>query len=190
MVQTRDPLRPSSPPLSLTDMFLTSSGLPWLSLGCPSHCAPRMPLLWVLCGPRFSVSWNCASIWHICTNESQSWSSLPLPQIMTDLGAILSSSPPPPTHVRKLCSSLLTKSLLRPGGIRALFAAVFGEQDTSDDLQLEKYERTANILMTVPAALKPEVGTCRAFCRTAEAKPSIPGLLCDDHSSPDGVAIQ
>ena len=76
---------------------------------------------------------------------------------MTDLGAILSSSPPPPVHVRKLCSSLLTQSLLRPGGVRALFAAVFGEQEGSDGPQLEKYERTASILVTVPAGLKPEV---------------------------------
>ncbi|KAH0840124.1 hypothetical protein J3R83DRAFT_1101 [Lanmaoa asiatica] len=81
---------------------------------------------------------------------------LPLPQIMTDLGAVLSSTPPPPAHVRRLCSSLLTKSLLRPGGIRALFTAVFGEQEGSDDPQLEKYERTAGILMAVPVGLKPE----------------------------------
>lgn len=76
---------------------------------------------------------------------------------MTDLGAVLMSTPPPPSHVRKLCSSLLTKSLLRPGGIRALFAAVFGEQGGPDDPQLEKYERTADILMAVPAGLQPEV---------------------------------
>ncbi|KAG6378921.1 hypothetical protein JVT61DRAFT_13206 [Boletus reticuloceps] len=81
---------------------------------------------------------------------------LPLSQIMTDLGAVLSSTPPPPSHVRKLCSSLLTKSLLRPEGVRALFAAVFGEQEGSDDPPLEKYERTAGILVVVPAGLKPE----------------------------------
>ncbi|KAI9574473.1 hypothetical protein HD554DRAFT_2165961 [Boletus coccyginus] len=81
---------------------------------------------------------------------------LPLSQVMTDLGVVLSSTPPPPPHVRKLASSLLTKSLLRPGGIRALFAAVFGEQEGSDDPPLEKYERTAGILMAVPASLKPE----------------------------------
>ena len=76
---------------------------------------------------------------------------------MTDLGAVLSSTPPIPPHVRKLCSSLLTKSLLRPGGVRALFSAVFGGQEGSDDPQLEKYEHTAAILMAVPAGLKPEV---------------------------------
>ncbi|KAG8218849.1 hypothetical protein J3R82DRAFT_4528 [Butyriboletus roseoflavus] len=81
---------------------------------------------------------------------------LPLSQIMTDLGTVLSSTPPPPPHVRKLCSSLLSKSLLRPGGVRALFSAVFGEQEGSDDPQLEKYEHTASILMAVPAGLKPE----------------------------------
>ncbi|KAG9317662.1 hypothetical protein JVU11DRAFT_1873 [Chiua virens] len=47
-------------------------------------------------------------------------------------------------------------SLRRPGGVRALFAAVFGEQEGSDDPVLEKYERTAGILMAVPAGVKPE----------------------------------
>ncbi|KAH7887770.1 hypothetical protein F5I97DRAFT_1951957 [Phlebopus sp. FC_14] len=81
---------------------------------------------------------------------------IPLSQVMTDLGAILSSTPPPPTHVRKLCSSLLSKSLLRPEGIRALFAAVFGEQEGPEDPQLEKYEHVGRVLRSVPAGMKPE----------------------------------
>ncbi|KIJ70504.1 hypothetical protein HYDPIDRAFT_143972 [Hydnomerulius pinastri MD-312] len=81
---------------------------------------------------------------------------LPLSQVMTDLGAILSSSPSLPAHVRKLCSSLLSKNLLRPEGIRALFTAVFGEQEGPEDPQLEKYEHVSRILKSVPAGMKHE----------------------------------
>ncbi|KAF8843139.1 hypothetical protein BDN67DRAFT_964783 [Paxillus ammoniavirescens] len=81
---------------------------------------------------------------------------LPVPQVMTDLGAILSSMPPPPAHVHKLCSSLLSKNLLRPEGIPALYAAIFGEQEGPEDPQLEKIEHSGRILRSVPAGMKPE----------------------------------
>ncbi|KAF9222024.1 hypothetical protein BS17DRAFT_784322 [Gyrodon lividus] len=81
---------------------------------------------------------------------------LPLSQVMTDLGALLSSMPPPPAHVRRLCSSILSKNLLRPGGVRALYAAVFGEEEGPENPQLEKYEHSGLILKSVPAGMKPE----------------------------------
>ncbi|KAF9247101.1 hypothetical protein BU15DRAFT_69941 [Melanogaster broomeanus] len=95
---------------------------------------------------------------------------LPLPQVMTDLGAILSSMPPPPSHVRRLCSSLLSKNLLRTGGIRALYAAVFGEQDGPEDPQLEKYEHAGRVLKSVPSGMKPEVSMHPAFCHLLGTK--------------------
>ncbi|KIK95639.1 hypothetical protein PAXRUDRAFT_826796 [Paxillus rubicundulus Ve08.2h10] len=81
---------------------------------------------------------------------------LPVSQVMTNLGAVLSSMPQSPAHVRKLCSSLLSKNLLRPEGIPALYAAIFGEQECSEDPQIEKIEHSGRILRSVPAGMKPE----------------------------------
>lgn len=108
---------------------------------------------------------------------------------MTDLGAVLSSMPPPPPHVRKLSSSLLTKSLLRPAGVRALFAAVFGEQESSDDPPLEKYERTASILMAVPAGLKSEVCIYPAVATSPILTVHVAGIFRDHHPSFDGIIV-
>lgn len=87
---------------------------------------------------------------------------MPLFQIIADLGTVLSTSPPP--HVRRLCSSLLSKSLLRDKGVNALFTVVFGDEDTSEDALLEKYERVGQILRFIPAGMKPEVNLCVILC--------------------------
>jgi hypothetical protein len=84
--------------------------------------------------------------------------SVPLPQIMSSLAAILSTpNSPTPPHVRKLCSSLLTQHLLRPDGIRALFAAVFGELDPEEEPEFEKLEHVARVLGTVPRGMQAKV---------------------------------
>lgn len=80
---------------------------------------------------------------------------MPLPRIIADLGTILSSSPP--LHVRRLCSSLLSKSLLRDKGINALLTVVFGDEDTPEDALLERFEHVGQILRSIPAGMKPEV---------------------------------
>ncbi|KAG1892493.1 hypothetical protein F4604DRAFT_1699742 [Suillus subluteus] len=82
---------------------------------------------------------------------------IPLPQLMTSLATVLStptSSTPP--HVRKLCSSLLTQHLLRPGGVGALCAAVFGELDSEDEPELDKLEHVARVLGAVPRGMQPK----------------------------------
>ncbi|KAG1754005.1 uncharacterized protein EDB91DRAFT_1101110 [Suillus paluster] len=82
---------------------------------------------------------------------------IPLPQLMSSLAAVLStpnSSPPP--HVRKLCSSLLTQYFLRPDGVRALCAAVFGELDAEEEPELDKLEHVARVLGTVPRGMQPK----------------------------------
>ncbi|KAL4075900.1 hypothetical protein J3A83DRAFT_4370121 [Scleroderma citrinum] len=80
---------------------------------------------------------------------------MPLSQVIADLGTILSSVPPP-SHVRRLCSSLLSKSLLRDKGINSLLAVIFGDEDTQEDTLLEKYEHVGQILKSIPAGMKPE----------------------------------
>jgi hypothetical protein len=46
---------------------------------------------------------------------------------------------------------------MRPGGIRGLFAAMFGEGE-SDEAPLEKLLHIAQVLGTVPSAVTAEVG--------------------------------
>lgn len=77
---------------------------------------------------------------------------------MSCLATVLSTpNSPTPPHVRKLCSSLLTQHLLRPAGVGALFAAVFGELDAEDEPELDKLEHVARVLGTVPRGMQPKV---------------------------------
>ncbi|KAJ7276373.1 hypothetical protein B0H12DRAFT_1041351 [Mycena haematopus] len=80
--------------------------------------------------------------------------SLPPSQTIAALGAVLSVKPCPP-HVYKSCTSLLSKQLLRPGGVRGLCAAVFGED--ADEVQLDKIEHVARVLTTSPAGISAEL---------------------------------
>ncbi|KAG1820217.1 uncharacterized protein BJ212DRAFT_1338684 [Suillus subaureus] len=82
---------------------------------------------------------------------------IPLPQLMTTLATVLSTpTSPTPPHVRKLCSSLLTQHLLRPGGVGALCAAIFGELDSEDEPEFDKLEHVARVLGTVPRGMQPK----------------------------------
>lgn len=61
-------------------------------------------------------------------------------------------------HSLRACRILLSKQLLRPDGVWGLFAAMFGEGETSDgDLAVEKLEHVSTTLNTVPANTKPQV---------------------------------
>ena len=82
--------------------------------------------------------------------------SLPPSQTIASLGAIMSSSPPPPQHVHKSCASLLSRQLMRPNGVRGLFAAVFGENE-SEEAPLEKLLHVAQVLGAVPSVVTAEV---------------------------------
>ncbi|KIK48842.1 hypothetical protein CY34DRAFT_797626 [Suillus luteus UH-Slu-Lm8-n1] len=82
---------------------------------------------------------------------------IPLPQLMSCLATVLSTpNSPTPSHVRKLCSSLLTQHLLRPAGVGALCAAVFGELNAEDEPELDKLEHVARVLGTVPRGMQPK----------------------------------
>jgi len=77
---------------------------------------------------------------------------------MSSLATVLSTSnPPTPLHVRKLCSTLLTQHLMRPDGVRAFCAAVFGELDADEEPELEKLEQVARVLGTVPRGMQHKV---------------------------------
>ncbi|KAI6003949.1 hypothetical protein EDD15DRAFT_2457498 [Pisolithus albus] len=93
---------------------------------------------------------------------------VPLSQVMADLGAVLSGEPPP-AHVRRICSILLSKSLLRERGINALFAVVFGEGGALEEPPLEKYEHVGRILKTIPTGMTPEVSILRILSEDVPA---------------------
>jgi hypothetical protein len=82
--------------------------------------------------------------------------SLPPSQTIASLGAIMSFSPPPPQHVHKSCASLLSRQLMHPNGVRGLFAAVFGENE-SEEAPLEKLLHVARVLGVVPSVVTAEV---------------------------------
>ena len=82
---------------------------------------------------------------------------LPSAQIIVALGGLLSWSPLP-LHVHRACTTLLSRQLLRPDGIRGLCAAIFGEEKSAEDeISLDKLQHIAKILIAVPAGIKPEV---------------------------------
>jgi len=61
-------------------------------------------------------------------------------------------------HVRRTCGYLLSKQLLRAEGVRGFCAAVFGDTENVDEIQLEKLQHIANVLSTPPSGMKAEVG--------------------------------
>ncbi|KAI0317004.1 hypothetical protein OF83DRAFT_1276666 [Amylostereum chailletii] len=84
-------------------------------------------------------------------------SMLPPSQTIAALGAVLSGPAPPAAHVQKACSSMMSRQLLRPDGVRGLCAALFGEgADADEQPSLERLENFARVLSTVPANMDPE----------------------------------
>ena len=86
--------------------------------------------------------------------------SLSPAQTISALGAIISA--PSLAYVRKACSSLLTKQLLRPHGVQGLLDVMFDEE-LDDGVRLEKQEHIARILMTIPANMKATVSSAFSF---------------------------
>ncbi|KAF9495681.1 hypothetical protein BDN71DRAFT_1488817 [Pleurotus eryngii] len=81
---------------------------------------------------------------------------LPPSQAITALGAALSSHREVP-HIRRNCVYLLGRQILRPFGVRGLFAAVLGEDEGSEgEVGLEQLEHIARVLGTVPTNIKDE----------------------------------
>lgn len=85
--------------------------------------------------------------------------SLQPSQVIFSLGSVIATKPPLPSYVRKACSFLLGRQLLRPGGIRGLCAALFGEEvgQLGGDVSLEKLENFATAVRTVPPSVPPQV---------------------------------
>ncbi|KAL1747481.1 hypothetical protein HDZ31DRAFT_31894 [Schizophyllum fasciatum] len=81
---------------------------------------------------------------------------LPSAQIIVALGGLLSWSFLP-LHVHRASTTLLSRQLLRPDGVRGLCAAIFGEEKSAEnEISLEKLQHVARVLILVPAGIKPE----------------------------------
>lgn len=59
---------------------------------------------------------------------------------------------------------LLSRQVLRPDGVQGLFAAVFGEEETTGgDIAVEKLEHVSTVLNAVPANTKSQVRVKGSF---------------------------
>jgi len=85
--------------------------------------------------------------------------SLPPSQVILSLGSVIAVRLPLPPYVHKTCSFLLGRQLLRPGGIRGLCAALFGEEvEMSEiDVSLDKLEHFAKVVQTIPPSVPSQV---------------------------------
>ncbi len=107
---------------------------------------------------------------------------MPISQSITALSALLADSSSLP-YVRKTCSYLLSRQLLRRDGIRGMFSALFSEEDAlQDDAPLEKLENVARLLESLPVGMKETV----SFNPLSENMTRLmvwvsTGLLCQYH---------
>ncbi|KAI0638028.1 hypothetical protein C8Q77DRAFT_405922 [Trametes polyzona] len=84
-------------------------------------------------------------------------SRLPASHVISAVGQVMSSPPSSLPYVRRTCTFILSRQLLRPEGIRGLCESVFGEEDASgEEVALDKLEHISRLLGTVPAGLKVE----------------------------------
>lgn len=97
--------------------------------------------------------------------------SLSPSQSILALGGVISALPTPP-YIRRFASSLLTRQILRPHGVRGLFEAVFGddEENMAEGNDLDKLEHTANVLTAVPKDIDPKVRYSYWFIRHIHVK--------------------
>ena len=92
--------------------------------------------------------------------HSESLWRLPASQVISAAGHCLTKAPSSLPYVRRACTFILSRQLLRPEGIRGLCESVFAEEDVAgDDAPLQKLEHVARVLNTVPAGMKAEVKT-------------------------------
>ncbi|KAI0326655.1 hypothetical protein GY45DRAFT_69015 [Cubamyces sp. BRFM 1775] len=84
-------------------------------------------------------------------------SRLPAAHVISAIGLGLSSTASSLPYVRKTCTFILSRQLLRPEGIRGLCESVFGEEEASgEDVALDKLEHVSRLLGTIPAGMAPQ----------------------------------
>ncbi|TFK55674.1 hypothetical protein OE88DRAFT_1652095 [Heliocybe sulcata] len=121
----------------MSDLLVVSLTLGWLPKSLSSESTPTVD--------------------HLRPYIMRLLSLMPPSRTIEGLGSMLAVHPPPPRHATKVCGSLLSRQLLRRDGVRALFMALFTEDELSgESTPLDKLELISRILRSVPAKTKPE----------------------------------
>ncbi|KAI0824765.1 hypothetical protein BC628DRAFT_1419872 [Trametes gibbosa] len=82
-------------------------------------------------------------------------SRLPASHVISAVGRVLTHSSSSLSYVRKTCTFLLSRQLLRPEGIRGLCESIYGEEDAAgEDVALDKLEHVSRLLSAVPIGMK------------------------------------
>ncbi|KAF7790090.1 hypothetical protein EIP86_001040 [Pleurotus ostreatoroseus] len=111
---------------------------------------PCMVLGWL---PKSAASESVAPIDELRPLVVHIINMIPVSQGITALSALLADASALP-YVRKACSYLLSRQLLRREGVRGMLAALFSEEDaTGDDAPLEKLENVAKLLKSLPVGM-------------------------------------
>jgi hypothetical protein len=88
-----------------------------------------------------------------------------------------------PNHVRKACSSLLSRQILRPDGLHGLYNSMFDLQNGElDEAPLEKLNQVYRLLSSVPSHMPPEVGATAHEPHHIDDR-LLPGLLLNHRPS-------
>ncbi|KAK7470681.1 hypothetical protein VKT23_002103 [Stygiomarasmius scandens] len=118
----------------------------------PDLLKPSIALGWL---PKSLATESIAPVDHIRPLTVRFLAILSPAEAIIALGNVMSSTSSIP-HVRRTCGYLLSKQLLRAEGVRGFCAAVFGDTENVDEIQLEKLQHIAHVLSTPPSGMKAE----------------------------------
>ncbi|KAF5369873.1 hypothetical protein D9758_001077 [Tetrapyrgos nigripes] len=105
--------------------------------------------------PKSLSTESIVPVEHIRPITMRLMAILPPSEVIMALGNVMSSINSI-AYVRRTCGYLLSRQLLRPEGVRGLCAAVFGDAENMDEIQLEKLQHIARVLSTPPSGMKSE----------------------------------
>ena len=115
---------------------------------------------------------------------------LPAAHVISAIGLGLSSTSASLPYVRKTCTFILSRQLLRPEGIRGLCESIFGEEEASgEDVALDKLEHVSRLLGTIPAGMTPKVST-RASDSSCRVKFTCPIGISQHHLATHADAVE
>ncbi|KAI0677089.1 hypothetical protein C8Q78DRAFT_959916 [Trametes maxima] len=117
----------------------------------PDLLVPCIVIGWL---PKSLSSETMSTVDNVRPSVMHLISRLPASHVISAAGIALSRPPSMLSYVRKTCTFLLSRQLLRPEGIRGLCESIFGDEDASgDDVGLEKLEQVSRLLSTVPTGM-------------------------------------
>ncbi|CAL1711574.1 unnamed protein product [Somion occarium] len=117
----------------------------------PDLFKPCITLGWL---PKSQATESVMPVDHLRSVVIHLISILPVSKSINALTCVLTDSSMLP-YVRKTCSFLLGRQLLRPHGVQGLFIGIFGEEEESGETApLEKLEHVSRLLQAVPKGIQ------------------------------------